>query len=887
MLRITKKIILFTFVLILLAGCGKEADAFEEVLPTELPPELYVDGSLDIVVLFDTSGSMDDEAKALCNNIEEVIGDIREKEISVRYQVWGIVAKEFSIYNEETEESSTDPFCLVSMIPEQIEGFKVGHEEDWGQAIIDVAENYEWKEETTRIIIPISDECPVEGSEPLEELVGGKIISTCNEADEAIIPSVWQTAKENEVRIFPISGAQFEEADRVFEIAPVIELMETVAENTGGKVFRSQDAEADIADGLSSLIQFAIVDKDGDGVLEEEEIGKKSSGWKWVFAILILVGGAVFAYLKVPEVNALIDGLVGKTRTRKTSGSFGVMLPDGTAFPLKEGDRFGAGESCQVRLDGEGVDEVHAELLYSRDKWMLYDNGSQGGIWLDGERRHILEVKPGMLVRLGEVDVRFFAIQGETTETAPAASAPKVEIPSISEIWAPAQKWIVGNWKSILPVAVVLLVIVLLFKACSGKEKADEVVYSEPPALEVIEDELAEGTQEEETEELQEDAEAEEAEELVADSGSRPEVTSMWVSNADGVELAFVAAGEFVMGENGDPSTSPEHEVYLDAFWIDKYEVTNLQYAACVESGVCMMPMDTTGFTKANDYYPVVNITWQDAKTYCEWVGRRLPTEAEWEKAARGLGELSYPWGNEKPNADMLNYNKHVGNAARIGQYPDDVSPNAAMDMAGNVSEWIYDYYDSQYYGSQTSWDNPIGPDGGKNRVLRGGSWKSEAAYVLVYHRAGLNPRTWSDDIGFRCATSEMPDMAGMEEAPTAIPEPVAMNYGDIDVGVFGNFSSTELTSLRMHFETTGSLDVTLHLLNDVGELRLALVSDAVTVVIMDESAREAFKRDEQIYFGDNVQELSGGCYGGIVYGREEKPEMIFLEELAAEQCFK
>jgi len=213
-----------------------------------------------------------------------------------------------------------------------------------------------------------------------------------------------------------------------------------------------------------------------------------------------------------------------------------------------------------------------------------------------------------------------------------------------------------------------------------------------------------------------------------------------------------------------------EYRVYLDAFYIDKTEVTNAQYRACVEAGACNSPSDTTYYDNA-DYaqHPVVYVGWDYADTYCRWAGKRLPTEAEWEKTARGTDGRIYPWGNDldchKGNFDDeqeidnyvvsggLNCDGHV-QTAPVGSFPAGASPYGALDMAGNVWEWVADQYSSDYYGHSPS-RNPQGPDSGAKKVLRGGSWNNIEWKFRSAHRDGYHPMdisVFDDNIGFRCA---------------------------------------------------------------------------------------------------------------------------------------
>ena len=220
-------------------------------------------------------------------------------------------------------------------------------------------------------------------------------------------------------------------------------------------------------------------------------------------------------------------------------------------------------------------------------------------------------------------------------------------------------------------------------------------------------------------------------------------------------EMVYVPAGEFIMGsDEGDSDERPVHTVYLDAFYIDKYEVTNSQYRKCVEAGACdvpLVPSDTTYYDNA-DYagHPVAYVSWNDALAYCQWAGKRLPTEAEWEKAARGTDGRTYPWG-EGIDCDLAQYNECGGRTVPVGSKPKGASPYGALDMAGNVWEWVADWYDSGYY-SQSPGRNPPGPDSSESRVLRGGSWYYGADVARCADRFWRVPVYRGSIMGFRCA---------------------------------------------------------------------------------------------------------------------------------------
>ena len=173
----------------------------------------------------------------------------------------------------------------------------------------------------------------------------------------------------------------------------------------------------------------------------------------------------------------------------------------------------------------------------------------------------------------------------------------------------------------------------------------------------------------------------------------------------DGMTGLYVPAGAFLMGSRDDDPQSwadetPRHKVTLDAYWIDRTEVTNVMYARCVQAGVCKAPKLSRSYTRESYFgnpqyenYPVIYVSWGAAYRYCQWAGRRLPTEAEWEKAARGTTGQRYPWGNQPPDATRGNGEEPGSDTAAVGSYPAGISPYGALDMTGNVWEWISDWY--------------------------------------------------------------------------------------------------------------------------------------------------------------------------------------------------
>lgn len=240
----------------------------------------------------------------------------------------------------------------------------------------------------------------------------------------------------------------------------------------------------------------------------------------------------------------------------------------------------------------------------------------------------------------------------------------------------------------------------------------------------------------------------------------------------------YIPAGTFRMGGmdvRRAPNELPVHDVTLDAFWMDQLEVTNAMFALCVGAENCDPPQNLRS-QRRTDYfhnpefkdYPVVYVTWGQARSYCEWAGRRLPTEAEWERAGRGDDFRTFPWGEDKADGTLANFNMLVGDTSRVGSYPKGASPFGVLDMAGNVAEWVNDLYSFEY--SLENVVNPTGPVSSSiiNRVVRGGSLGDAEINIRVSKRSsvlGSNLNAvpgssaylgdFSPRIGFRCAEDE------------------------------------------------------------------------------------------------------------------------------------
>jgi len=222
-----------------------------------------------------------------------------------------------------------------------------------------------------------------------------------------------------------------------------------------------------------------------------------------------------------------------------------------------------------------------------------------------------------------------------------------------------------------------------------------------------------------------------------------------------GLEICEISRGGCSLGDFMDES--PPHQVWLDDFWIYQTEVTNAQYRLCVEAGVCELP----AFLEFYDQHifldhPVVYVRWYDAATYCSWAGGRLPTEAEWEKAARGDDGRLFPWGNETECGFANLKGCTQGLTAEVGSFPEGSSPFGVQNMAGNAAEWVFDWYSPSYYELSPS-DNPQGPAEGELKVARGGSWKNPYSGVRVTNRTANLPEMFSSGVGFRCVLTEKP----------------------------------------------------------------------------------------------------------------------------------
>lgn len=258
--------------------------------------------------------------------------------------------------------------------------------------------------------------------------------------------------------------------------------------------------------------------------------------------------------------------------------------------------------------------------------------------------------------------------------------------------------------------------------------------------------------------------------------------TQITTSERDGMALVYVPAGEFIRGVDADDAlrdcwnyrsncerswfinAEPARSISLDGFWIDQTEVTNRMYSLCVDAGDCKKPVQISSETRAKyfgnpeyDDYPVVYVDWSMADSYCDWAGRRLPFEAEWEKAARGVDGRGYSWGNDI-DCTFANYYTIgvacIGDTTEVGSYPKGASIYGVLDMVGNVWEWVADLYDENYY-AESPLSNPLGSSDGNTRIARGGSWANSGSEIHLYFRHERLPDFSDFNFGFRCAMSD------------------------------------------------------------------------------------------------------------------------------------
>jgi hypothetical protein len=229
-----------------------------------------------------------------------------------------------------------------------------------------------------------------------------------------------------------------------------------------------------------------------------------------------------------------------------------------------------------------------------------------------------------------------------------------------------------------------------------------------------------------------------------------------------GSEMVRIPASSFVMGSDsseGDNDEHPSREVSLPTYYIDRTEVTNAQYQACVQAAGCSAPKDVSAFEDPQKQsHPVVFVTWAQANEFCAWMGKSLPSEARWERAARSatLDQPTYPWGFDAADCTKENFGGCVGGTTAVATHPSGTSVEGVMDLAGNVWEWVYDYYSDSYYAEGVI-DDPFGPLSGDYRVIRGGAFDSVVTATRSANRSSNAPDQANASTGFRCALRGAP----------------------------------------------------------------------------------------------------------------------------------
>lgn len=221
----------------------------------------------------------------------------------------------------------------------------------------------------------------------------------------------------------------------------------------------------------------------------------------------------------------------------------------------------------------------------------------------------------------------------------------------------------------------------------------------------------------------------------------------------DSAEMAYIPSGRFTMGDtqgDGESDENPAHPTRLEAFWIDRMEVTNSQFARFIRASGYKPKKDWQMEAPEKGRHPAVNVTWHDAAAYCRWADKRLPTEAEWEYAARGTDNRMYPWGNSwEDTRARFGGNRGSQSTAPVGAYPTGASPFKVLDLAGNVWEWVSSLYRPYPYASTDGRENPTAQ---YLRVIRGGSWSNFPWFLRSTNRGRVDPSDRNDVLGFRCA---------------------------------------------------------------------------------------------------------------------------------------
>ncbi len=262
----------------------------------------------------------------------------------------------------------------------------------------------------------------------------------------------------------------------------------------------------------------------------------------------------------------------------------------------------------------------------------------------------------------------------------------------------------------------------------------------------------------------------------VALAGPQSGEKMKWI---DGSTLIYIPPSEFIMGDGS--SVAPEHNVTLEGYWIQQTKVTNRMFSQCVAVGSCTTPtQEIGGPVYSNPEYanhPVVGVTWDQANAYCNWVQGRLPTEAEWEKAARGINGNVHPWGNDAPACDIANFGFCSGRTSEVDAFENGASAYGLYDMAGNVFEWVGDWYSETYYNEGPT-INPGGPESGQYRAIRGSSFETALEQVASAIRHFNEQTDHGRDLGFRCAVPDPQPVAPYCQLAAFIPAGAIVSNG-------------------------------------------------------------------------------------------------------------
>ncbi|MGD2251979.1 MAG: SUMF1/EgtB/PvdO family nonheme iron enzyme [Anaerolineales bacterium] len=434
---------------------------------------------------------------------------------------------------------------------------------------------------------------------------------------------------------------------------------------------------------------------------------------------------------------------------------FQLIRDDGTIIPLPNRDiAIGRSPTNDIVIPGKQVSRHHATLRYAAGKYWIRDEGSALGTFVNGVKiPGQIGIKIGDSFQIGPTSFRLAAIETDQAKEIPARGGGKVSTPLV----------IVG----VVGVVVVLGVLGLAMGGGTGERQPQGI--SQPTSdQDVGETEIPQGiAPATATQEMPTPTEA---------ASPQPDLPSIQTraSEKDGMMQVYVPEGTFLMGSSGDsmakPDENPQHEVYLDAFWIDQWEVTNEMFAAFLNGPAGNQLEDGVTWLDANGRYvrihehngtwepdpgyeshPVADVTWYGARAYCEWAGRRLPTEAEWEKAARYNDARVFPWGDSYPTCSVANINGCEESTREVGSYPEGASPYGAFDMTGNLWEWVLDWYGEDYYANSPD-RNPSGPADGTQRVVRGSSWNELTRSGRSANRGKIEPVSSLGSVGFRCA---------------------------------------------------------------------------------------------------------------------------------------